>query len=162
MTDKSQTVADALSSMAEGAAAPQGERTLSVPISAIPVPPEELVDDLDNSDATKAQATAPAEVATLEFIGDDAPEQTFPLKYPFRWKGERIDAITVRQLRTGQMGDVYRRVAAEKRGAELYDFYAEMCGLPAAVLRALPATDGEPIIAKAWDFLPLSLRPEKG
>lgn len=160
MIAKSQTVAGALADMAEGAAAPQGQTsTLAVPLSDLPLPPEELVDQLDNSGAAAAQAPAPAEVATLEFVGDDLPEQTFPLKYPFRWQGERIDAITVRQLRTGQMGDVYRRVSAEKRGAELYDFYAEMCGLPAAVLRALPAVDGEPIIDKAWDFLPPSLRP---
>lgn len=161
MTSKAQTVAEALSGMASDTADARDANALAVPLSDIPLPPEELADQLDNSGAAAAQA-APAEVATLDFVGDDLPEQTFPLKYPFRWEGARIDAITVRQLRTGQMGDVYRQVAAEKRGAELYDFYAAMCGLPAKVLRALPAIDGEPIIDKAWDFLPRSLRPENG
>ncbi|QRE74375.1 hypothetical protein [Methylobacterium aquaticum] len=161
MADQTQTLAEGLAAMAS-AGAPARD-PLAVPLTDIPLPPPELAGQLDNSAVGPGEAaTRPVEVATLDFVGDEPPVVSFPLKYPFRWQGVRIDEIGVRQLRTGELGDVFARVARENRTVELYDFYAAMTGLPAKVLRALPAIDGEPIIDKAWDFLPPSVRPASG
>ncbi|MGF3028026.1 hypothetical protein ACQVP2_35200 [Methylobacterium aquaticum] len=163
MSDQSQTLADTLAAMAEGAGpAGPGRDPLAVPLSALPLPPAELVDDLDNATPAAAASRPAAEVATLDFVGDAPPERTFTLTYPFRWNGVRYDAITVRALRTGSLGDVYAEAARAGRRVELMDLYGAMCGLPAAVLRALPAVDGDPIIDQAWDFLPPSARPAAG
>lgn len=161
MSDKPQTLADGLAAMAAGAGPSAPARDpLAVPLSDLALPPAELVDQLDNT--KPAAAERPAEVATLDFVGDAPPEVPFTLKYPFRWNGERYDTITVRQLRTGELGGVYADAARAGRTVELMDLYGAMCGLPAAVLRALPAIDGDPIIDQAWDFLPPSARPAAG
>lgn len=153
---------DASEDLAEQARPLDGPNLIDVPVSDITLPPENLVDELDNQSGTEDVAPRQVEVATLDFCGDALPWQAFPLTYPFRWQGERVDTVTVRQLTTAQMGQIVGRFSATGRGPDLMDIYAEMCGLPVAVLRALPATDGDPILDKAWDFLPPSLRPATG
>lgn len=161
MSDHTQTLADGLAAMAAGATGPARD-PLAVPISDLALPPAELVDQLDNAKPDTSAAQPAAEVATLDFVGDAPPEKTFPLKHPFRWQGVRYDAITVRALLTGGLGEVYAEAGKAGRPVELMDLYGAMCGLPAAVLRALPAVDGDPIIDQAWDFLPPSARPAAG
>ena len=149
----------------EAQAVPLQEKNLiDVPADAIPLPPVELRDQLDNSEAdASAEDEGPAEeVATLEFVGDDLPEATFPLRHPFRWEGRRYDTITVRMLTTAEVGRIVGRATRAGRNPDRWDIYAEMVGLPAKVLRALPSVDGDPIIDKAFDFLPPLFRPGGG
>lgn len=146
-------------------AQPLPERNnLDVPLSEIPLPPPELRDQLDNSGlAADAEPEGPAEeVATLEFVGDDLPEATFPLRHPFRWEGQRYDAITVRMLTTAEVGRIVGQASRSGKTPDRWDIYAAMTGLPTKVLRALPSVDGDPIVDKAFDFLPPLFRPEGG
>lgn len=139
-----------------------GPDPLTVAIEDIALPPAHLVDQLDNSGPAPAEEEDKPEVATLDFIGDDLPAQSFVLKHPFRWEGTRVDTITVRQLSVAQLGALMGRLQRAGKPSELFDIYAEMCGLPAPVLRALPTADGEPIVDKAFDFLPRYFRPAGG
>lgn len=156
-----QTEAEDLEAQAE----PLPEKNLiDVPADAIPLPPVELRDQLDNSEAgASAEDEGPTEeVATLEFVGNDLPEATFQLRHPFRWEGRRYDAITVRMLTTAEVGRIVGQATRAGKSPERWDIYAEMAGLPAKVLRALPSVDGDPIIDKAFDFLPPLFRPGGG
>lgn len=128
----------------------------------VPLPPEHLVDDLDNQDPSNVEAAPPLEVATLDFFGDELPTWTHSLKYPFRWEGVPHTEIVVRQLNAMEIGNVYQQARAANRLPDLMEVYAVMTGLPAKVLRALPAVDGEPVVNKAFDFLPQLLRPASG
>jgi hypothetical protein len=132
---------------------------LTVDAKDIPLPPEHLVDELDNQDRANVEAQPELEVATLDFFGDELPEFTHPLKYPFRWEGVPYKEIVVRQLNTAQVGDIYRQARVANRMPDLMEVYAVMTGLPAKVLRALPSVDGDPVTQAAFDFLPPSLRP---
>ena len=129
-----------------------------VGISEIPLPPAHLVDELDNSKPAVVEEDDADEPVTLDFVGDDLPERRIPQKYPFRWKGELYETITVRQLTVAQVGRIEQQWAASGTAPQFYDIYAEMTGLPAKVLRALPAPNGQPVVAAAFDFLPLSWR----
>jgi hypothetical protein len=124
------------------------------------LPPAELLAELDNQTPGNVEAPPELEVATLDFFGDELPTWKHPLKYPFRWEGVSHKEIVVTQLTTAQVGEIYRKARAAGRMPDLMDVYAEMTGLPAKVLRALPAVDGDPVTEKCWDFLPPSLRPE--
>lgn len=131
-----------------------------VALGEIPLPPGDLVDELDNQKPAAAPSDGKAqEIATLDFCGDEMPYAAIPLKYPFRWEGVRYDAITVRQLSTAEVGTLLREFTAKGSQPELFDLYGAMCGLPAKVLQALPATDGDKVTEKGWDFLPPSFRP---
>lgn len=136
--------------------------SLEVPVEDIPLPPAGLAEALDNADGA-GEASADAEVATLDFVGDELPFAEFPLRFPFRWQGMRIDTVTVRQLTTAQVGQIVGRMSRSGDArADLMDIYGAMTGLPAKVLRAMPSTDTGPIIDKAYDFLPPLLRPASG
>jgi len=149
--------------------APEGEaaqrlETMEVAGETIPLPPEELWRELDNSgEGAAAGAEAPPkapekapEVATLDFVGD-RPEVTVPLRYPFRLDGRPVEAVTVRELQTWEVGAIARSIPPAEAG-DLFHFYAAMTGLPAPVLRALPGTDGERVTGAAWAFLPRMIR----
>lgn len=141
-----------------------GPDLITVPVGDIPKPPPELVDELDNqADAGVEEAGGAAlEVATLDFVGDDLPVRAIALRHPFKWQGARHDTITVRQLTTAEMGDIVNRSARSKTMPDRMEIYGAMTGLPAAVLRALPALDGERVMDAAFDFLPPLFRPESG
>ncbi|KPF98799.1 hypothetical protein IP86_10735 [Rhodopseudomonas sp. AAP120] len=112
------------------------------------------------SGATQAAADKPAAVpppvAILDFAGER--RKVFPLTQPFDWNGASVSEITVRRL---AMVDVDKLVS-EKRHGDLYEIYAEMTGLPAAVLRGMDADDGEAMMEAGADFLPRSLRTAFG
>lgn len=133
---------------------------LDVDLDDIQLPPKELIDELDNQSPSAVEPEAELEVATLDFFGDELPTWTRTLTYPFRWEGVAFKEIVVRQLTTAQVGAIFTRARAVNHMPDLFDVYAEMTGLPAKVLRALPSIDGDPITEKCWDFLPPSLRPE--
>lgn len=102
-----------------------------------------------------APAVVAAEVAVLAFkAANDLRSKTVPLDWPFDFNGGTIDAITVRRL---PMISVNQLVASE-RYRDLYEIYAEMTGLSAAVLRGLDSDDGERVTGVCWDFLPRLLR----
>ncbi len=135
-------------------------------LAKVVLPPAELVDELDNSGAAGPEP-APGldpgdEAVTLDFVGEDLPARAFPLKYPFRWEGERHDAVTVRQLTTAEVARISGEWGRSGKPPEYFDIYAVMTGLPAKVLRALPHADGGPIVDAAYDFLPPSFRGEAG
>ena len=128
-----------------------------------PLPPAELVDQLDNSGTAPADDdAADDELVTLDFVGDELPHRTFPLKYPFRWAGSRVDSVTVRQLTTAEVGRIAQDMARGGKSQDLYEIYAAMAGLPARVLRLMPSVDGEPIVDAAYGFLPRLFLPADG
>ncbi|PZA12479.1 hypothetical protein DNX69_10925 [Rhodopseudomonas palustris] len=104
--------------------------------------------------AAKMQSEPPPLVAVLQFQSGDLRSKRFQLDWPFELDGVTIDAITVRRL---PMVTVNNLVASE-RYRDLYEIYAEMTGLSAAVLRGLDSDDGELITGACWDFLPRLLR----
>lgn len=138
-----------------------------VKVEEIALPPQEMWRDLDNSGAGEKATTAgagdapapapPAEIAELDFIGD-AHLRVVPLKHAFRLDGRAVTEVTIRRLKIGELGDII----ASKRAAplSLFDVYAHMAGLPAAVLRGLVDEDGDAVTDAAYDFLPRALRTE--
>lgn len=102
--------------------------------------------------APAAAPVAPPPVAALDFVGDRG--KTIPLDHPFRWDGRLIEMIEVRRLRMQHLSDL----VAAGRHDDLYEVYAEMTGLPAAVLRGLDPDDGVRVTEVAFDFLPRALR----
>lgn len=145
--------------------------SLEVPVETIPLPPQALWAELDNaeggpapagSQAPKPAAAGPApEVATLRFVGERRPFERIVLDYPFELDGARIEAVNVRQLRTLEMGGIVRDMQGSGT-LDLYEVYSAMTGLPAPVLRALPAIDGEKVTGAAYDFLPQLLKMASG
>jgi hypothetical protein len=104
---------------------------------------------------TSGGAPAPAAsplVAALDFV--DERGKTIKLDHPFRLDGRLIEAIEVRRLPLQALS----ALVSSGRHTDLYEVYAEMAGLPAAVLRGLDADDGVKVTEAAWDFLPLGLR----
>lgn len=144
--------------------------SLKVPDTEIPLPPAEMWPELDNSGpAAPPEAPAPGsepaapqaaaarpEVAELEFIGAP-PWRDVSLSYPFRWGGQEVRVIRVRRLSVAAMGAFYDGLPADGR-YERTDLYGAMCGLPGAVIRALPDPDGPAVTGACFDFLPLALR----
>lgn len=127
----------------------------------IPLPPPELLAQLDNSgdgEAEKVNSSSTArravpEVEALEFVGESLPVTEIPLRYPFRWQGETVRTITVRRLTVAQMGAFWEGLPDD--GAyERSDLYGVMCGLPGKVIRALPDVDGTRVTKACFDFLP--------
>jgi hypothetical protein len=134
-----------------------------VKIEEIPLPPEEMWAELDNSGkgsppaAKPEPGAAPADrpVEKLEFL--DAVNLVIPLKFPFRWQGKKVDAITVRRLTVGELGDLIDSIPEPR--PDNFDIYAAMTGLPAKVLRGLIDQDGEQVTEACYDFLPRLFRP---
>lgn len=103
------------------------------------------------SEPTAEAAVSPI-VATLDF--ELARSKSIELDYPFQFEGRRIDTIVVRRLSMGAVN----RLVADERHRDLHEVYAEMTGLPAAVLRGLDGDDGIRVAEVAYDFLPRLLR----
>ncbi len=148
--------------------------TTPIPVAAgeIPLPPQEMWAALDNSgseapaaadlpDVPKAVSRPAPEVASLTFVGANKPFREIALRFPFEWEGRRVDTITVHRLSVQQLGDFFETLPDD--GA--YDrmaVYGLMCGLPAAVIRALPDADGAAVTGACFDFLPPSLGGASG
>lgn len=152
--------ADAADDLASQAQPLSDGAKLTRDISEMKLPPAALLDELDNQNPANVEPEVELEVATLDFFGDELPEVTHPLKYPFRWEGVSYKEIVVRQLNTAEVGNVFRQARVANRMPDLMEVYAVMTGLPAKVLRALPAVDGDAVTQAGFDFLPPSLRPD--
>lgn len=138
-------------------------------VEEIPLPPQSMWSELDNSgdtaEAPVRQADVPAEKATaprksvamLDFVGDSHLRQV-PLKHPFRWEGSVVESLSVRRLTIDQLSAVLNRQDGES--LTTFDLYALMIGLPAPVLRGLVDEDGEAMAEAAYDFLPRQMRPD--
>lgn len=129
-----------------------------VTVEEIPLPPEEMWKDLDNSGAKAASpATTPEEPAKrerraamrLNFLR--ATEAKVPLEFPFEWEGKNVDTIVLKRLTVGEVGDL---IDTLPDNFDNYDIYAAMCGLPASVLRGLIDVDGQKVAEVGYDFLP--------
>lgn len=134
----------------------------------IPLPPQELWAELDNTGdqpaagAPTQEAPAPAivkrparEIAELEFTGKK-PFVVVPLEYEFPFGGRTISEITVRRLSIGEVGNLIDSLPADR--IDNFDVYAAMTGLPAAILRGLVDVDGERVTEACYDFLHRSFR----
>ena len=134
---------------------------LTVQDGEIPLPPQEMWAELGAGETTAAAPqAAPTQaaptVAALEFVGDDRPFRAITLRYPFRWDGVVHTQIVVARLTVAQMGAFWESLPAD--GAyDRVDVYGLMCGLPGAVIRALPDPDGPAVTGACFDFLPRAL-----
>lgn len=142
------------------AGAAPAEDDLSVDFTEIPLPPEDLIDALDNAPAAKAAAAvpdAPKETAELRFVDDRVVD--VPLAFPFYGPdGAVVDSVAVRRLKTQEIGPMLRRFADEIDAFDIFEVYARMTGLSAATLRGLDADDGIALTGVCRDFLPRVLR----
>lgn len=140
------------------------DAALAVKDGEIPLPPPELWAELDNSGAPTEAVADPEPkpeqvkqtVAVLEFVGEERPFKSVPLRYPFRFEGVRHDAIVVRRLSVQEVGD-FMDALPESGVYQRTELYGLMCGLPGAVIRALPDVDGDAVMEACMDFLPLGL-----
>jgi hypothetical protein len=103
--------------------------------------------------SAKAAERPRAEVASLRFLDPGALSRAVPLAHPFEHEGGVVDVVTVRRLTVAEVGAVMERYGADDQ-IELFDFYAAMSGLPAAVLRGLIDDDGAEVVAAARPLLP--------
>jgi hypothetical protein len=92
-----------------------------------------------------------ADVAVLEFLDPDKLRRVVTLSNPFRWDGREVREIEIRALSVFQVGEV---TVGLPEGSDLYPYFAAMAGLPAAVLRAMPADDGGRLLEACDPFLP--------
>lgn len=134
---------------------------LDVPVSEIPLPADEAMDDMLSNEPGSAEEKPapkpPPPVEKLEFGGGKPREKTVPLEYPPKWQGELVTAIPLRRL-TGAEVDA---LLTEKGGEPTtFDLFAVMTGYPAAFLRGLDSDDRDRLVEEALDFLPRALRPE--
>lgn len=140
-----------------------------VKVEEIPLPPQELWAELDNSKSVPAsvptaepqanKAAARPEVAKLNFVSRDV-ERMIPLEFPF--EDEQlglVEHITVRRLTVGDLGGILD--GRDPNAADNFDIYAAMTGIPAPILRGLIAVDGEEVSQVCYDFLPRIFRPRE-
>tara|TARA_R110002020_G_scaffold15555_33_gene55412 strand:- start:2373 stop:2834 length:462 start_codon:yes stop_codon:yes gene_type:complete len=143
-----------------------GARTLTdqeraVALDDIPLPPEDLIDELDNSAASpgtdsaerKPQPMLEKEVAELDYV-DGVPERRVPLQNKFRLDGQVIEEVRVLALTPAEVANILTQVETP----DVYDFYAVMTKLPAAVVRGMRGQDGERVTVACYDFLPLFMK----
>ena len=134
---------------------------LAVRPGEIPMPPQEMLEELDNwsnaehSTGTSTPSASAKPTTKLAFTGGKTWTKDVPLDFPFEWDGREVTSITVRRLTTAEMGEVVGRASGD---FDQWDVFAAMTGLPADVLRGLEAGDGDAVTGVAWDFLPRSLR----
>ncbi|CAA0128927.1 Uncharacterised protein [Starkeya nomas] len=112
------------------------------------------------ADASPAEAEsrpiAAAAVGDFAFVDPDKRETVVPLEHPFTLDGVRYDAIRVRRLTTAEVSAVIGNGA---RNIDLFDAYAAMTGLPAAVLRQrMDGEDGLAVTGACSRFLPRLLK----
>lgn len=127
-----------------------------------PVPPPEGSPDYARRHGAPVEPEAvqsapvvepPPVVAALDFVAGRS--HVIALDYPFRLDDKLIEAIEVKRLSMRAVSDL----VATDRHRDLYEIYAEMTGLPAAVVRGLDADDGDRVMEAGWRFLPRVIRP---
>ena len=124
------------------------------------LPPEGLPGE-PVADAAPAPPSRPTreKMAVLRFLDPGAVSKTAAVKFPFAYVGEggeeiEVREITVRRLSVAEVGAIVLGKTADN--FDLFEFYAAMTGLPAEVLRAMPAD--EEVVDLCRPFLP---RPVK-
>lgn len=110
--------------------------------------------------AGSAGAASAAEVAALQFLDPASMSTTVPFDHPFTWDGVRHDGVVVRRLSFAEVGRVYERARDADGSVPIVEFYAEMTGLPAAVIRGMEAGDAQKIVDAGHPLLPRQLRSE--
>lgn len=132
-----------------------------VKVESIPLPPQSMWSELDNSVPTEpaesqVEIEASAPVVSVALTGER--EIDVPLSFPFPYGDRQVTKITVRRLTLGEVQDLLR----ERTGKTLttIDIYAKMTGYPVDVLRSLDDDDGHELFEKAYDFLPRRFREE--
>lgn len=112
-----------------------------------------------------APAAAPSPKATrekmavLRFLDPAAVSKTVPLKFPFVYTAEDggeivVVEVIVRRLAVAEVGAIV--IGKDPSNFDLFEFYAAMTGLPAEVLRAMPAD--EEVVDECRPFLPLPVK----
>lgn len=128
-----------------------------VKLENIPLPPQSMWAELDNSAATTA-APALAERPAPEVQPQSASyfgkmrERSIPLHYPLTIGDREITSITIRRLTLGEAQDLLEK--SRGRTLMMMEIYAEMTGLSEVELRSLDDEDGTIVIEAAYDFLP--------
>jgi hypothetical protein len=133
----------------------------------MPLPPEGAEGEPTSASGRpgedKNSSRAEESVAVLEFLDPAAMTKTVVLSFPFYLGGDvprrLVGELIVRRLSYAQVARVYERAAGGGE-VKLVEFYAEMTGLPAAVLRALEASDAQRIVDACHPFLPPAVRGE--
>lgn len=125
----------------------------------VPVPPDGAEGEPQGA---RRQATVAAEedVAALAFLSPGAMSKTIPLEWPFAFGGVEYHSVTARRLSYAEVARVYERAKDADGEVKLIEFYAEMTGLPAAVIRGLESGDGHAVIEGCHPFLPRQLRAD--
>jgi hypothetical protein len=136
--------------MATGLSKPIESYPLAKPED-LPVPPPPGAPGEPVAPTAPVAAASPAETAVLEFLNPDKLKKVITLEHPFRWDGREFAEIEVRCLSVAEVGKVAGSAGA---ASDLYPYFAAMCGLPAAVLRALPSDDGGRLLEACAPFLP--------
>lgn len=131
----------------------------------IELPPQDMWGQLNNAADEPAAAITPSiaaapqektEVAQLQFLGERT--RVVELVHPFVLDGAEVREITIRRLSVSQVNELLDRIETSR--LVTMDIYAVMTGIPAAVLRGLDDDDGREVLARAYDFLPRSLRTD--
>lgn len=102
-------------------------------------------------------SAAPAERAVLQFLDPAALTVDVPLDFPFRYDGRDVRSIILRRLCVAEVGALMAKFGEDGR-FDVFDFFAAMSDLPAAVLRGLIDSDGTEVLAKARPLLPRSVQ----
>ncbi|MBB3461969.1 phage tail assembly protein [Rhizobium sp. BK377] len=128
-----------------------------VKLENIPLPPQSMWTELDNSAATTAapvlaESPAPEVQAQPATYFGKMRERSIPLQYPVAIGGHEITTITIRRLTLGEAQDLLEK--SRGRTLMLMEIYAEMTGLSEVELRSLDDEDGTIVIEAAYDFLP--------
>ncbi len=135
-----------------------------VKVEEIPLPPQELWEELDNRAAGQSTEPAPAiapsaktrEIAALDFGGRE--REVYSLAFPFSHPDlGHVSQIEVRRLTVGEVGSLLDNLPQNE--PDNFWIYARMTGVPAPVLRGLVDIDGEEVTNRCFDFLPRVFRP---
>jgi hypothetical protein len=133
------------------------ESSVKADFARVPVPPE----GAEGEPFARPQAAPAAtqeDVAALVFLEPGAMTKTIPLEYGFVFGGVEYRSVTARRLSYAEVARVYERAKDAEGEVKLIEFYAEMTGLRAAVIRGLEGGDGHAVIEGCHPFLPRQLR----
>ena len=133
---------------------------LKVDIAEIPLPPDDVLEEMLRDEPKAAPEPTPAapapaaEVEALDFVKREVRQKPIPLEHPFRRNGALVEQIVVRRLTGFEIGEFVRTSLRTDNGFDRFELYATMTGVPAPVLRGLDQDDLMALTAVASDFLP--------